>query len=346
MNEIDDKRIYREIKNILLKARKNAYRTINFVMVKAYWSIGKIIVEEEQKGQIRADYGEHLIKNLSEKLMAEFGKGFNKTNLWYMRQFYQTFQNLHALREELSWTHYRLLLKINDNESRNFYLTECIGNRWSTRELERQINSLLFERITLGKNKDKIKELSLKGQQISKTSDLVKDPYVFEFLGLEDKTDFLEKELEQFLIDNLQKFLLELGKGFFFVARQKRITLDGDSFYVDLVFYNRYTRSFVLIDLKVGKLTHQDIGQMQMYLHYYKRTQKLSEENDPIGIILCTDKNDAVVEFTLPESEKNIYASKYLLHLPTKEELRKELIKEKELFELEKKINENKEGKL
>ena len=330
---------YKSIKLILLKARGKSFRAIDNIIVKAYWNVGKIIVEEEQKGADRAEYGKRIIESFSKKLTKDFGKGFSPTNLKYFRLFYLTFPKGHALRDELSWTHYRLILKIENIESRNFYITECLESRWSTRELERQINSLFFERISLSKNKDEIKKLSQHGQILDKTSDLVKDPYVLEFLGLEDKTDFVEKELEQYLIDNLEKFILELGKGFSFVARQKRITLDGDHFYIDLVFYNRFTKSFVLLDLKVGKLTHQDIGQMQMYLHYYQRTQKIKGENDPIGIILCTNKNDAVVEFTLSKDEKNIFASKYLLHLPTKQELKAEIIREREIFEREKKLN-------
>ena len=249
---------YKSIKLILLKARGKSFRAIDNIIVKAYWNVGKIIIEEEQKGADRAEYGKRIIESFSKKLTKDFGKGFSPTNLKYFRLFYLTFPKGHALRDELSWTHYRLILKIENIESRNFYITECLESRWSTRELERQINSLFFERISLSKNKDEIKKLSQHGQILDKTSDLVKDPYVLEFLGLEDKTDFVEKELEQYLIDNLEKFILELGKGFSFVARQKRITLDGDHFYIDLVFYNRFTKSFVLLDLKVGKLTHQD----------------------------------------------------------------------------------------
>ena len=323
------------IRKILNDARSNAYRAVNFTMVQAYWNIGQVIVEEEQRGNDRAGYGEHLIAELSRKLSQEFGKGFNERNLWYMKNFYLTFPKVNALRSELTWTHYRLLLKIEREEARNFYMLEVVENGWSTRELERQINSLLFERLALSREKEEVLEIAKKGQQNSKPSDIVKDPYVVEFLGLAESKKLLEKELEQALIDHLQDFLLELGKGFSFVARQKRITLEDDHFYVDLVFYNRLARCFVLIDLKVGKMTHQDIGQMQMYVNYYKRTQMVEGENEPIGIILCAEKNNAVVKFTLPEEQKQIFVSKYKFYLPTEEELRQEILKEKELFETE-----------
>lgn len=304
-------------------------------MVQAYWHIGRIIVEEEQHGEGRAEYGKAIIEEFAKRLACEYGKGFNKTNLWYMRQFYLAFQNLHALRGELTWTHYRLLLKIEKAKAREFYMHEAINSDWSTRELERQISSLLFERLALSKDKKGVFELAKIGHKITEPSDLVKDPYVLEFLGLEKHEKHLEKDIEQALIDKLQHFLLELGKGFSFVARQQRITLDGDHFYIDLVFYNRLTRCFVLIDLKVGKLTHQDIGQMQMYVNYYKRTQMTEGENEPIGILLCASKNDAVVRFTLPEGKKRIFASQYKLYLPTEKELKEELKREKRMIEME-----------
>jgi len=332
---------FETIRKILNDARSNAYRAVNFTMVQAYWNTGRVIVEEEQRGKDRAGYGEHLIAELSRKLSQEFGKGFNERNLWYMKNFFLTFPKVNALRSELTWTHYRLLLKIGREEARNFYMLEVVDNGWSTRELERQINSLLFERLALSREKEEVLEIAKKGQQISKASDIVKDPYVVEFLGLAENKKLLEKELEQALIDHLQDFLLELGKGFTFVARQKRITLEDDHFYVDLVFYNRLARCFVLIDLKVGKMTHQDIGQMQMYVNYYKRTQMVEGENEPIGIILCAEKNNAVVKFTLPEEQKQIFVSKYKLYLPTEEELRQEILKEKELFETEHSLRKN-----
>ena len=326
---------YKSIKTILDKARSKSFKSVNTIMVQAYWHIGKAIVEGEQGGRQRAGYGTALIEDLSRRLTVEYGQRFNKTNLWYMRQFYITFQNLHALRGELSWTHYRLLLKIDKPKAREFYINETINSNWSTRELERQICSLLFERLALSRDKKGVMELASKGHEIRKPEDLLKDPYVLEFLGLEKHEKHLEKDIEQALIDKLQQFLLELGKGFSFVSRQQRITLDGDHFYIDIVFYNRLTRCFVLIDLKVGKLTHQDIGQMQMYVNYYTRTQMAEGENEPIGILLCAEKNKAVVKFTLPEGQKQIYISKYIHYLPTEEELRAEIMREKEQIEME-----------
>lgn len=326
---------YKSIRAILEKARSKAFKAVNVAMVQAYWSIGRIIVEEEQKGKAKAGYGEYLLTNLAERLTKDFGKGFDESNLRYMRKFYIVFPIRDALRHELSWTHYRLLLKVENSDAREFYKIECADSHWSTRELERQISSLLFERLALSRDKKGVLELAKKGHHIAAPSDIVKDPYVLEFLGLEKHEKHLEKDIEQALIDKLQQFLLELGKGFSFVARQQRITLDGDHFYIDLVFYNRLTRSFVLIDLKVGKLTHQDIGQMQMYVNYYKRTQMLEGENEPIGILLCARKNDAVVKFTLPEGQKQIFVSKYVPYLPTEDELKAELLREKELVEME-----------
>lgn len=333
---------YKGIKMILDKARLKAFAAVNTAMVQAYWHIGKIIVEEEQKGVERAAYGKGLIQGLAGRLSSEFGKGFDERNLWFMRSFYLAYPKVNALRSELSWTHYRLLLRVEKPAARSFYEEETINAQWSTRELERQICSLLFERLALSRNKKGVLELAKKGHHIASPSDIVKDPYVLEFLGLEKHEKHLEKDLEQALIDKLQHFLLELGKGFSFVSRQQRITLDGDHFYIDLVFYNRLTRCFVLIDLKVGKLTHQDIGQMQMYVNYYKRTQMVEGENEPIGILLCAEKNKAVVKFTLPEGQKQIYISKYISYLPTEEELRTEILREKELIEMEIKLGRDK----
>lgn len=270
MSEIVDLSIYKDIKDILSAARLKAYSAINFAMVEAYWNIGRIIYEA-QNGNERAEYGDYLIKNISKQLTEEFGKGFDESALRRMRQFYSYFKIRDALRHELSWTHYRLLLRIEKEDVRNFYLEECIQNQWSTRQLERQINSFYYERLLSSQNKalvrDEIKEL----EPGANPEDIIKDPFVLEFLSLKDNTNFREKDLEKSLIDNLQSFLLELGKGFSFVARQKRITADGDHFYIDLVFYNYILKCFVLIDLKVGKLTHQDIGQMDFYVRYYEK---------------------------------------------------------------------------
>ncbi|MGD9107700.1 MAG: PDDEXK nuclease domain-containing protein [Gammaproteobacteria bacterium] len=322
---IEKQDCYLQIKNVLDEARSKIYRQINSVMVQAYWNIGRIIVEEEQQGKAKAGYGSKLLENLSERLTKDFGRGFKTSNLWDMRKLYLTFPILQALPGELSWTHYRILLRVEEENARNFYLNECAESRWSTRELERQINSMLFERLAASKDKAKVKALAEKGQIIQMPSDAIKDPYIFEFLGWPEQYTFSESDLETALIDNLKGFLLELGKGFSFVARQQRITLENDHFYIDLVFYNRLLRNFVLIDLKLGKLTHQDLGQMQMYVNYYDRIVKSKDEDSTVGIVLCKDKNETVAKFTLPEDNKNIFASKYKPYLPTEEELMREI---------------------
>lgn len=324
---------YQNIKEILEKARSTAYRAVNFAMVQAYWQIGRVIVEEEQKGEERAEYGKGLIKELSIKLTKDYGRGFDESNLRNMRIFYRTFPNCDALRHELTWTHYRLLFRVEREEARHFYMIEAVNNNWSTRELERQINSLLYERLALSKDKEKVLELSTKGHTIQEAKDIIKDPYVLEFLDLKENKNFLEKDLEQALIDKLQEFLLELGKGFSFVARQKRISVDGDHFYIDLVFYNYILKCFVLIDLKVGKLTHQDIGQMDFYVRYFEEEEKLEGDNPTIGLILCSSKNETMVKYTLLEESKQMFAAKYKLYLPTEEELKRELDKEREIIE-------------
>lgn len=328
-------RVYQQIREVLIQARARALRAVNFEMVTCYWQIGRLIVEDQQQGEERAEYGKRLIQDLSNKLTKEFGRGFDRTNLQHMRVFYQAYPNRDALRRELSWTHYRLLLRVEKADARAFYEAECANSRWSTRELERQISSMLFERLALSRDKAGVMALATKGHEIQQPADLVKDPYVLEFTGLPQDERFLEKDLERALIDKLQHFLLELGKGFAFMARQQRITLEGHHFYIDLVFYNRLTRSFVLIDLKVGCLTHQDLGQMQMYVNYYQREITGEDENPPIGIILCSDKSDAVVRYTLPEDNNRIFASRYKLYLPTEEELAAEIIKERRVIEME-----------
>jgi predicted nuclease of restriction endonuclease-like (RecB) superfamily len=335
---------YQSIREILEKARSTAYRTINYAMVQAYWHVGKVIVEEEQKGKEKAEYGQALIKELSKKLTKEYGRGLNERNLWHIRNFYLIFPKVNALRSELSWTHYRLLLRVENEDARHFYIIESIDNNWSTRELERQINSLLFERIALSKNKERVKELSTKGHVIQKPEDIIKDPYVLEFLNLRESKDFMEIDLEQGLIEKLQEFLLELGKGFAFVARQKRITIDGDHFYIDLVFYNYLLRCFLLIDLKIGKLTHKDIGQMDFYVRYFEHEVKQESDSPTIGLILCSDKNEAMVKYTLLENSQRIFASKYKLYLPSEEELKEELVREKQFLELE--LKEKRTSKL
>jgi predicted nuclease of restriction endonuclease-like (RecB) superfamily len=304
-------------------------------MVEAYWQIGKSIIEE-QGGDERAEYGVGLLKDLSKQMTQDFGKGFTVSNLKNMRQFYQTFPNSYALRSELSWTHYRLLMRVENEKARTFYMEEAVKAQWSTRQLERQINSFFYERLLSSQNKDAVANEIQELEPAKKPEDIIRDPYVLEFLGLTPNDDFYESDLEQALITHLQKFLLELGRGFSFVARQKRITFDGRHFYIDLVFYNYILKCFVLIDLKIGDLTHQDLGQMQMYVHYYERELMNDGDNSPIGIVLCADKSDAVVKYTLPENETQVFASKYKLYLPSEEELLNELKQEMQIFETDK----------
>ena len=319
------KDIYQEIHDLLHNARQNIVLNINSTMTKTYFLIGKRIVEEEQNGNKRAEYGKNLIKILSEKLTKEFGKGFSQRNLEQMRTFYVRYSIPQTLSAEfkLSWSHYLILMRIEDIGTRNFYEIEAIQNNWSLRELKRQVNSALYERLVLSKDKEKVKELAVKGQIIEKPQDIIKDPYILEFLGLDEKSDYSENKLETEIINKLEMFLLELGKGFTFVGRQVRFTFDERHFRVDLVFYNRLLKCFVLIDLKIGEVTHQDLGQMQMYVNYYDRCVKLPDENDTIGIIICKDKNDTSVKLTLPKDNNQIFASRYTTILPSLEEFKK-----------------------
>ena len=323
--KLTNNNIYQEIKELLYSAKNRVYQTINTTMTQTYFQIGKRIVEEEQGGETRAEYGKSLLKLLSVQLINEFGKGFSVDNLENMRRFYLAFQKSETVSRkfELSWSHYIFLTRIENINERNFYEIESIENSWSLRELKRQFDSGLFERLKLSSDKQKIEELSLNGQVIQTAQDLIKDPYILEFVGLPELSIYSENELEQKLIDKLEHFLLELGKGFTFVARQKRITIDEKHFKVDLVFYNRILKSFVVIDLKIGELKHQDIGQMMMYVNYFDRFEKTDDENSTIGIILCKDKSKALVELTLPKDNNQIYASKYLTILPNKEEFKK-----------------------
>ena len=321
------KDIYEEIHELLSKARENIISNINSTMTKTYFLIGKRIVEEEQNGNKRAEYGKNLIKMLSEKLTKEFGKGFSETNLEQMRKFFKVYGIPQTLSEEfqfnLSWSHYLILMRMEDINARNFYEIEAFENNWSLRELKRQVNSSLYERLVLSKDKEKVKELSVKGQIIEKAQDVIKDPYILEFLGLDEKSEYSENKLETEIINKLEMFLLELGKGFTFVGRQVRFTFDERHFRVDLVFYNRLLKCFVLIDLKIGEVTHQDLGQMQMYVNYYDRYVKLPDENDTIGIIICKDKNDTLVKLTLPKDNNQIFASRYTTILPSLDEFKK-----------------------
>ncbi len=331
----------RSVSDVLSQARKNAKTAVNISMVYAYYEIGRMIVEEEQQGENRAAYGKQLLKELSAYLTENCGKGFSVGNLKNIRQFYKVyssdqigetvfsqFENLPAVSTGrkffLSWSHYLKLMRIDDVDERHFYEIECMKNNWSLREFQRQFDSALYQRLMLSTEKDAVKQLSEKGQIIEKSSDLVKDPYVLEFLGLEEKTKYSESDLETRIIDNLQTFLLELGAGYTFVARQKRFTFNESHFRVDLVFYNRLLRCFVVFDLKIGTLKHQDLGQMQMYVNYYDRYEKQEDENPTIGVLLCQDKEDSLVELTLPK-DSNIYASKYQLYLPDKKMLQKKL---------------------
>ena len=321
------KDIYQEIHDLLHNARQNIISNINSTMTKTYFLIGKRIVEEEQDGNKRAEYGKNLIKMLSEKLTKEFGKGFSETNLEQMRKFFKVYGIPQTLSEEfqfnLSWSHYLILMRMEDIDARKFYEIEAIENNWSLRELKRQVNSSLYERLVLSKDKEKIKELAVKGQIIEKAQDVIKDPYILEFLGLNEKSDYSENKLETEIINKLEMFLLELGKGFTFVGRQVRFTFDEKHFRIDLVFYNRLLKCFVLIDLKIGEVTHQDLGQMQMYVNYYDRCIKLPDENDTIGIIICKDKNDTLVKLTLPKDNNQIFASRYTTILPSLDEFKK-----------------------
>lgn len=293
-------------------------------MVTAYWNIGKQIYEACGEND-RAAYGKQLLQFLSDKLTAEFGKGFDVSNLRNMRRFYAAFPIQDALRPELSWTHYRALMKVTDETARNFYLEESVKSGWSSRQLDRQINSFYYQRILASRDQVSVAAEIDTLEPRPEYEKIIKDPYVLEFLDLPANEHYYESELEQALIDHLQKFLLELGRGYSFVARQKHFNVDGRHFYIDLVFYNYILKCFVLIDLKIGDLTHQDLGQMQMYVNYYTRQMMNDGDNPPIGIVLCADKSDTLVEFTLPEDNRQIFAAKYLPYMPTKEELRREL---------------------
>ena len=336
MSELVRTDLVERIEQLITEAKKRAVVAVNTAMVYTYYEIGRMIVEDEQKGITYASYGKETLKNISKHLVSKFGKGYSVDNLERMRKFYLIYSNSATplrnskstdLHFTLSWSHYLKLMRIENSDERKFYEIEATENNWSLRELQRQFDSSLYERLVLSRDKEEVKALAHKGQIIEKPEDVVKDPYVLEFLGLKELPQYSESELEQRLIDHLQTFLLELGKGFAFVGRQVRFTFDEQHFRVDLVFYNRLLRAFVLIDLKRGTLKHQDLGQMQMYVNYYDRFVKTEDENPTIGILLCTDKSDAMVEITLPKDNNQIFASKYQTYLPSKEEL-KRLIEE------------------
>jgi predicted nuclease of restriction endonuclease-like (RecB) superfamily len=298
------KEFIQQIHTIISSSQERAIRSVDSVRVLMYWEIGRLILEEEQEGKDRAGYGELLIKSLSDSLQPQFGSGFSVRQLERYRQFYRTFPNTSTLRTQFSWTHYKTLISINNEGKREFYIAEAEKNNWTSRELERQINSQLFERLLLSNDVKSVLEVAKKEKLPADAKEIIKDPMVLEFLGLKKEANYYEKDIETSIITHLQDFLLELGNGFSFVARQKRIHLDGDDFFVDLVFYNRLLQCFVIIEIKTEKLTHQHIGQLQMYVNYYDRFEKQDFENKTIGVLLCADKNDAVVKITLPETQK------------------------------------------
>ena len=332
-NDDEFNSFFNNIKDLVMNSRNKVYQTVNTEMLNLYWNIGKAIMEIQQ-GDERASYGDAVLEKLSQKLTNEFGKGFSKRNLERMRKFYICFPIATTLSSQLSWSHYLELIKIDEEAKRNFYFNECINSKWSVRELGRQRDSLLYERLTIYADKEKAKKLSEKGQILKTSKDLIKDPFVLEFLDIKENTKYLESDLEKNIIEHLKEFLLELGKGFSYIGNQVRITLGEEHFYPDLVFYNRLLKCFVIIDLKVGKVSHQDIGQMQMYVNYYDREIKQNDENKTIGILLSTNKNETVVKYTLPEDNKTIFSSEYRLHMPTEQELISAVEEEKKNFEL------------
>ena len=325
--------VFDNIKELVINSRNKVYTTVNKEMLNLYWNIGRIIMEIQQ-GDERASYGDAVLEKLSLKLTNEFGKGFSKRNLERMRKFYIIFPIATTLSSQLSWSHYLELIKIEEEPKRNFYLKECINSMWSVRELQRQKDSLLYERLILSADKEKVLELSQEGQILRESKDLVKDPFVLEFLDIKENTKYLETDLEKNILEHIKEFLLELGKGFSYVGNQVRLTLEEDHFYPDLIFYNRILKCFVIIDLKIGRVTPQDIGQMQMYVNYYDREIKSNDENSTIGILLSTSRNKTVVKYTLPKDNKTIFSSEYKLNMPSEQELIDAVEEEKKNFEL------------
>ena len=323
--------LYNDARQILESARNNAVRSVDFCRVQMYWSLGQRIFVEEQQGKERADYGTYLIKDLAKRLEPEFGSGFGVRQLEQSRQFYRTYPIANTLRSQLNWSQYRRLIQIEDPDKREYYELESVNNGWTARETERQINSMLYERLLMSNDKESVLAVARKERIPESPTEIIKDPMVLEFLGLHREASYYEKDLERAIMSHLTDFLLEMGKGFSFVARQKRLLLEDDEFFADLVFYNRLLRCHVVIELKTGTLTHQDLGQLQMYVNYYDRKEKLPDENPTIGILLCTEKNDTVVRMTLPEDNKTILASGYRLYLPTTEQLVNEVNEVKRL---------------
>ena len=323
-----------DIRRIIAAARQKAYIAVNSIMIEAYWQVGRRIVEEEQHGQHRAVYGEGLIKELSKALSIEFGKGFSIANLENFRKFYLTFpedQISYALRRELTWTHYRLIMRVDNHKAREYYIKECAEQMWSSRTLERNINSFYYERL-LSSQKSKDIKLQSNTTEKQKPEDFIKDPYIFEFLGIPEPMNTNERKIESALIHNLQRFLLELGRGFSFVERQFRISTETSHFYIDLVFYNYILKCFVLFDIKTTKLSHQDIGQMDMYVRMFDDLKRGNDDNPTIGIILCAEKDETVVKYSVIKENKQLFATKYKYYLPTEEELIREIEREKKLI--------------
>lgn len=325
-----------EIRSIIESARSNAVRSVDFCRVQMYWQIGRRIVEEEQGGEHRAEYGKFIIRNLSKELTPDYGSGFGVRQLERARQFYTEYPIASALRTQFNWMQYRLLIAIPDKDKREYYELEAANNNWTAREMERQIHSMLYERLLLSNDKESVLAMARKERLPQNPQEIIKDPMVLEFLGLDRLPHYYESDLENALINHLQDFLLELGNGFTFVARQKRLLIEDDEFFADLVFYNRLMRCFVVIELKTGKATHQDLGQLQMYVNYYDRCEKSSDENPTIGILLCTEKNDTLVSMTLPKDNNTILASKYQLYLPSEQQLIDEVEKVKSQLKIQK----------
>ncbi len=332
-----------DIRRIINDARANAVRSVDFCRVQMYWHLGKRILEEEQQGKARADYGTYLIRNLAKAIEPEYGSGFGVRQLEQARQFYRIYPIANTLRSQLNWSQYRRLIQIEDPDKREYYELESVNNAWTARETGRQIDSLLYERLLASNDKDAVLAVARKERIPETPQEIIKQPAVLEFLGLKREAAYYEKDIEQAIITHIAEFMLEMGKGFSFVARQKRILLEDDEFFIDLVFYNRLLRSFVLIELKTGELTHQDLGQLQMYVNYYDRYERLPNENHTIGILLCTRKNDTLVRTTLPEDNKTILASEYKLYLPTEQQLIDEVNEVK--AQLRRKENESVEEK-
>jgi predicted nuclease of restriction endonuclease-like (RecB) superfamily len=327
--------LFTDIKVILDHARTQVKQTVNSAMVQAYWQIGRLIVEDEQQGNQRAEYGKAVLQALSKQLSAEYGKGFNDRNLRNMRKFYQSFPNWNAVRTELSWTHYRALIRIGNEQARTWYMQEAQQQAWSARALERQMGTLYYERLLASKEKTSVEqEAQEKTHALAETNkDYLRDPYILDFLNLQDKT-YQESDLEQGIINNLQQFLLELGKGFAFVERQQRLRFDDEDFYIDLVFYNFKLKCFLLVDLKIGKLKHQNIGQMDTYVRLYDEQMKSADDNPTIGLLLCSEKSEAVAKYSILADQQQLFASKYVIYLPSEEELKRELEKEREQLQL------------